>query len=355
MTNFWLGSWVAASMAASVMGCAPPTADAAASEMSAVAIDPAPSTRVGEIELGVYAAEVAGISDTRVDLPRVANADVHRRLREAILTHYGAPLPEANYFSVRKPGWDADLPLLETWLRMAAVYGTPTLAFEPIVEKPWDVFRDGPEMTALAEMFKRLGDDGIEVRVRFASEANLWGSPYSATRQPGGIDAYKRAARWFRKAMPGNVKLIFSPLINTPIEGKFEGYDSGLEKMKQMYEKGVYDFIGGTVYSSANYTLRQIYDRYVKEMRSLDATTPLHICELGGPISQRQEVLGFIRDSASGRYPGLVRINIFGSRVNGRRENELGPHGTLMSGSGPSYLRDLFKVSTSASLPRREG
>jgi hypothetical protein len=108
-----------------------------------------------------------------------------------------------------------------------------------------------------------------------------------------------------------------------------------------MYEKGVYGRIGGTIYST-KYNAFDMYDWYTKFMRALDPDTPLQICELGGPLSHKQELVSFIKAASEGRWKGLEKINLFAGRVNARAEAEYGRFGFVIPGKSISYIRQIF-------------
>jgi hypothetical protein len=260
---------------------------------------------------------------------------------------YGADLADMNYFSVGSEGWEQNIPGLRKWLLLAARYGDPVLALEPLGEMRYEVFSESSGMRELRDVFLELQEKGYSVRIRFASEANLHGNPYSATKDPASTREYRKAARWFRSYMPTNVKMVFSPLINTPVlETIRHGRDEAIgpmKKMMEMYEPGVYDYIGGTLYADPRYTLREMYDFYLYWMRTLDKSTPLQIDELGAPKAFREDLCSFIEFISAGGVPDLKTVMFFDGTVNPRREKEFGPHGTILPGEEQSYT---FKYIT---------
>jgi hypothetical protein len=201
-------------------------------------------------------------------------------------------------------------------------------------------------MIELRTMFQELQEMGINVRVRFASEANLAGSPYSAVTNSASMEGFRRSARWFREFMPKNVRMVFSPLINTPAMSFHHGARGAMTNVERMYQPGVWDIIGGTIYSDPRLSLDRMFAIYFERMNKLDPGKPWQICELGGPKTMLAEVEQFALNAR--KWRGLEKIYLFAGEVNARRERQLGNHGTIPPGSTESIFKRHFVASASA-------
>ena len=300
---------------------------------------------VGPIELGVFAREAAEVLHVdKLSIGIFKDDKLYDQYRIAVRDIYGADLPDMNYFSIGHENWQRRIPDLRHWLLRAGAYGAPTLALEPdAVGDAYGALKDSPELQKLRDMFLDIQKHHITVWVRFASEANLYGSNYSVSKHDDGqnLSRFQASVKWWKGYMPGNVKLVFSPLINTPYEAKMGGNEHALEILKAMYVPGVFDRIGGTLYST-KYNVFDMYDWYTGFMRGLDANTPLQICELGGPLSHQDEIVDFIKAAAKGRWKGLERINLFAGQVNARAQAAYGRFGSVIPGTSESYIRKVF-------------
>ena len=298
---------------------------------------------IGPLEIGVFAREASEVLHVEKLSIAVLNDDkLYDKYRIAVRDIYGADMPDMNYFSIGHLNWQRRIGQLHHWLLRAGAYGGPTLALEPDAkDDPYNALKDSPQLRQLRDMFLDVKKHGITVWIRFASEANLHGSIYSVTKSDELLEHYKAAAKWWKGFMPDNVKLVFSPLINTPYEASIKNNPRQLTILRAMYEKGVYDRIGGTIYST-NYNVFDMYDWYTKFMRELDPTTPLQICELGGPLTHQQELVDFIKAGAKGRWKGLEKINLFAGQINARAQGEYGRFGFVIPGKSVSYIRQIF-------------
>lgn len=302
---------------------------------------------IGNLEIGVFAREAAEVLHVdKLSIATFADDQLYDKYRVAVRDIYGADMADMNYFSIGHLNWQRRIDQLHHWLVRAGPYGGgPTLALEPDSKEdpnnPYGALKDSPQLRKLRDMFADVKKHGYTVWIRFASEANLHGSVYTVTKSDEVLEHYKAAAKWFKSYMPDNVKLVFSPLINTPYEANLKNNPRQLTILRSMYEKGVYDRIGGTLYST-DYNLFDMYDWYTKFMRAIDPDTPMQICELGGPLSHQQELVDFIKAAAKGRWKGLEKINLFAGRINARAEAEHGRYGYVIPGKSISYIRQLF-------------
>ena len=314
---------------AKIVPIAPPTAPG-----QATAPDRAP--RIGGITIGAFAPEA--LPGTDISIPALDSDPAYANYRQAVRARYGADLADMNYLGVGVPGWQGRYQAFQDWLIRAGAYGDPTLALEPLGKTGYSVFTDGPEMAALRAVFQEANTRGITVWVRFASESNLRYSVYSVYNDPVKIAAYRRAEHWFRGYMPKNVRLVFSPLINTV----YLQSPSQMRTILAMYEPGAYDRIGGTLYATSWLSPRVAYDWYYKFMRRLDPATPFQICELGGIYPRSSEVKAFLIRVARGDWPGVQRVNLFAGDLNSLAVSEHGHFGFILPGASSSYLSDLL-------------
>lgn len=313
---------------------------------------------VGSIEIGVFAREAAEVLHVdKLSIAVFKDDKLYDKYRMAVRDIYGADMPDMNYFSIGHDHWQRRIPDLHHWLVRAGAYGAPTLALEPDAKgNPYAALTDSPELRKLRDMFLDIKKRGITVYIRFASEANLYGSVYSVSkrdRETGkllNMAHYKSAVEWWKSYMPDNVKLVFSPLVNTPYEAHVMGNENQLAILRSMYEPGLYARIGGTLYST-NYNVFDMYDWYTGFMRKLDPKTPLQICELGGPLSHKDELVDFIKAAAKGRWKGLEKINLFAGRVNARAESTYGRFGFVIPGTSVSYIRQIFFSDSASGSP----
>ncbi|HLK16498.1 MAG TPA: hypothetical protein VKT78_16950 [Fimbriimonadaceae bacterium] len=299
---------------------------------------------IGPLEIGVFTSEVAeALHVEKLSIPILAEDDkLYDRYREAVRDIYGADLADMNYFSIGHLNWQRGIPRLHHWLLRAGVYGGPTLALEPDAEgDAYAALKDSPLTRQLRDVFLDVKKKNITVWIRFASEANLFGSRYSVAKSDEILEHYKVAARWWKSFMPDNAKLVFSPLVDTAYEASIKGGSRQLAILRAMYEPGLYARIGGTLYST-NYNVFDMYDWYTKFMREMDPATPLQICELGGPLTHQKEIVDFINAAAKGRWKGLEKINLFAGRLNARAEHEYGRFGFVIPGKSVSYIRQIF-------------
>ena len=302
---------------------------------------------IGTVTVGAFSSEAmiqAGIrSRNTVGLDDDAIYDRYRADNRRV---YGADLADMNYFSVGATGWEGRIGSLEGWLVRAGRYGDPTLAVEPRGHEGYALFRDSAAMRRLRGAFHRATAQGITVWVRFASECNLEGSAFSVYDSAARQKAFRHAAAWFRDYM--GVRIVCSPLINTPYMAQRVGEWRQIRTMRSLLEPGLWDRIGGTIYATdpRNYgTLEQMWGWWVNFVREYDPYTPLQICELGAPIraiERREGVVRFLADIGSGRWQGVEKINLFAGAVNGRLQQTHGDYGFIAPGNRESYLKHRF-------------
>lgn len=297
---------------------------------------------VGRVAVGVFAPE--SMPDASVSISALDNDAAYSAYRQAIRAEFGADLAEMNYLGVGLPGWQNRCRAFADWLARASRYGDPTIALEPNGKSRYGAFRDSDEMRDLRSVFAAAGRAGIVVWVRFASESNLRYSDYTVYNNPAAIASYRRAVRWFRAYMPGNVRLVFSPLINTA----YLKNPAQLRTLEEMYQPGAYDRIGGTLYATSWLRPRPAFDWYYRFMRRMDPSTPFEICELGGTYPRSTEVKAFLVRAARGDWPGVQRVNLFAGDLNPLATAQHGHFGFLLPGATSSYLADLFDPSTAA-------
>lgn len=298
--------------------------------------------RIGGIAFGAYAgeaAQVAGIKNSSTAY--LYQSKAYRRYRQSIRNVYGVDLMDMNYFSVGTPHWESRIPMLQKWMLMAADYGEVTLAIEPLGKNTYDVFRDSSGMQALRSAFETAEDSNVKVVVRFASEANLRGSEFSAHGTRGRAEKFYNAACWFKEYMPKNIELVFSPLINTAvleektqrrtIRWMFCGVNEGDG------EAVPWDRIGGTIYRTT-VSLKPTYEKYYEMMSELNQSLPFQICELGGPYRKRIEMLTFLDEVVDGRWPRVEKVNLFARDIN-RRADPNGHFGFIEPTQRSSAIR----------------
>ncbi|MBS1710963.1 MAG: hypothetical protein JSS71_04455 [Armatimonadetes bacterium] len=271
----------------------------------------------GQIRLGAFAGEAAHLAGiTYISTVGLSDPARYAEYRESVHQTYGVDLEDMNYFSLEAKDLDSRIRSFQAWLLMAGRYGDVTVALEPPYDTKFEVFHDSATMAKLAVAFQRAKEAGITVWIRFASESNLHGSKYSVTDNP---DVYHDAAAEFKAQMPDNVKLVFSPLINTFVAGSAAQRPLAARMYLGQSGKVVWDRIGGTIYRT-DQPLEPTYRAYYDFMSSLDPKTPFQICEVGGPYSRRQETLAFLKTCSSGGFPRLVKVNLFARDINRRAD-----------------------------------
>lgn len=279
-----------------------------------------PSAWLGKVKVGAFSGEAAHLAGiTHVSTYGLADATQYAKYRESVRATYGADLEDMNYFSLKQENFKDRVEKLERWILMAGEYGDVTIALEPLGEEKYDIFHDATAMEFLSRAFQRAEAKNITIWIRFASESNLRGSEYSAT-QPSVADDFYEAAADFKSQMPGNVKLVFSPLINTFYVGK--QYQKSLAR-RMLYGPNktnvIWDRIGGTIYRTTN-PLLPMYEDYYSFMHELDPETPFQICELGCAYPKRAEVLEFLKLCGDGNWPMLQKVNLFARDINSRAD-----------------------------------
>jgi len=301
-------------------------------------VDRAP--RLGLITLGAFAPEAVPFGNLSLD--SLNSDESYGEYREAVRSIYGADLADMNYLGVGVAGWENRYGAFSAWLTRASKYGDPTIAIEPVGPTGYGVFLDSPEMRSLRTVFDDAGRSGITVWVRFASESNLRYSVYSVYNSPTKVAEYRQAVRWFRSYMPPNVKLVFSPLINTA----YLQDPRQIWTLTAMYEPGSYDRIGGTLYATSWLRPKEAFDWYYHFMRKKDPKTPFQICELGSIYPRSEEVVAFLIRVAKGEWPGVQRVNLFAGDLNPLAVNQHGHFGFILPGESSSYLSTLLASSS---------
>jgi hypothetical protein len=345
------GIWIAFKVKA-VRTSPPPKSASAATLISTLSThepsfnhtDTAP--HLGLITLGAFAPEA--VPDSAISIADLDSDLSYGQYRAAIHECYGVDLADMNYLGVGMPDWQSRYNSLDDWLHRAGKYGDPTLAIEPIGANGFGIFRPGPEMADLRSVFVDAANSGIIVWVRFASESNLKFSVYSVYNNSIKIGEYRRAVRWFRAYMPSNVKLVFSPLINTV----YLHDPRQLATIVSMYEPGAYDRIGGTLYATSWLRPKIAFDWYYHFMRRLDRKTPFQICELGGIYPRSEEITAFLIRVAQGQWPGVQRVNLFAGDLNSLAINQHGHFGFILPGAIASYLAPLLSSGPNPAILR---
>jgi hypothetical protein len=292
--------------------------------------------RLGLISVGAFAPESMPGADLSIE--GLDNDQVYRAYRQAIRSNYGSDLADMNYLGVGVDGWQRRYAALGDWLCRSSQYGDPTVAVEPVGKAGYGAFVDDPEMQDLRSVFQTAGKSRITVWVRFASESNLRFSVYSVYNDPEKIAQYRKSARWFRSYMPTNVKIVFSPLINTA----YLKDPRQIHTLIAMYEPGAYDRIGGTLYATSWCRPRDAFGWYYHFMRRLDAKTPFEVCELGGIFPRAGEIEAFLLRAARGDWPGVQRVNLFAGDLNPLAVNAHGHFGFILPAQSSSYLCTLL-------------
>lgn len=276
------------------------------------------SPKYGQIKLGAFSGEAAHLAGlTHISTVGLANPTAYAAYRTSVRNTYGVDLEDMNYFSLDSKNLETRLQALQSWIHLAGEYGDVTLALEPLGPNKYEVFEDKVTMLKLATIFTSAKKKNITIWVRFASESNLRLSEYSAVNKP---EKFYAAAKSFKSQMPDNVKLVFSPLINTYYQGK----SSQQLLAKKMFfgpnsENKIWDCIGGTIYRT-DLPLTKAYRSYYDYMSELAPKTPFQICEVGGPYSRREELLAFLKDCSQGEYPRLQKVNLFARNINKRAD-----------------------------------
>lgn len=274
--------------------------------------------KYGQIRLGAFSGEAAHLAGlTYISTVGLSNPLDYAAYRASIRNTYGVDLEDMNYFSLEPTNLDSRLNALQSWIHLAGEYGDVTLALEPLGPTKYDVFKDKVTMLKLAAIFSSAESRGITIWVRFASESNLPGSEYRAVDRPQ--DFYEAAQR-FKSQMPKNVKLVFSPLLNT----FYAGQSSQKSLAKKMLfgpnsENKIWDRIGGTIYRT-DLSLSKTFNYYYDYLSKLAPNTPFQICEVGGPYARRSEIINFLESCSQGKYPQLVKVNLFAREINRRAD-----------------------------------
>jgi len=277
----------------------------------------------GKIRLGAFSGEIAdicGLNGQSISL--LSKPENYNPYRKMIREVYGLDLEDMNYFSVGTIGWARSIPSLHDWILMAGQFGDVTVALEPMGFYQYDEFEDSRPMMDLRKVFREAEDKGITIWVRYASEANLQHNPYSAGVSIKNAKLYYDKAAWLKSYMPKNVKIVFSPLINTVVKGK----STQFRIIRRMFYGGdkrqgklPWDRIGGTIYRT-DMALEPTYSDYYKFMSGLAPELPFQICELGGPYKRRDEVSRFLTDLAEGKWPKVEKVNLFARDINKRAD-----------------------------------
>lgn len=297
----------------------PEPADPLAMPLAASKVEP----RFGRIKLGAFAGEIADVCALGgQSIQQLSRPESYKAYRAKIREVYGLDLEDMNYFNVAKLGWGRTIPELRDWLLMAGQFGDVTLALEPVGFYQYDEFVDSPEMRALRRVFREAEERGITVWVRYASEANLYNNPYAASISKRHARLFYEKAVWLKSYMPPNVKLVFSPLINTSVAARRRQFPI----LRRMFYGGErrsgrlpWDRIGGTIYRT-DLPLEPTFDAYYRFMSGLAPELPFQICELGGPYRRRAELARFLRDLAAGKWPKVQKVNLFARDINRRAD-----------------------------------
>lgn len=290
------------------------------------------------VQVGSY----SGVGHKGVNTPQA-----YSLYERAQIAQYGSRQTPMTYMGLGSRGDAAAMQRIsqfESWAKLASRGGKtePVLGLEvaPGLSNsalPHVFNKNNPEFQQLARTMQNLQQQGVNVRVRFLSEANLLNNPWSIT-QSNGLENYKQAARTFKAEMPSNARLVFSPSI-----GK------GASPLK-MYEPGVYDIVGGTMYSTykgAGQSAGAMYSSYYKTMQSVAPGLPYQIDEFGASVFHKQDALQFLRESRT-NFPDLERVMLFDQPMRANAMTTLGMRGftengkswvqTVVDGHGDSVL-----------------
>ncbi len=278
----------------------------------------------GQIRLGAYAGEAANVAGIEWSSTWGLNVPGKYLLyRRSVRRAYGVDLEDMNYFSIGGKGWERRLGPLHRWILNAGQFGDVTIALEPDSKDGFSVFSKSAGMDELRRIFMDAQGAGITVWIRFGSEANLSGSPYSVYDDRVKAVGHFEKACWFKANMPDNVRMVFSPLINTAVHGwrnqkqtlrwMFQGDESTQDLVPP------WDCIGGTLYRT-NMSLKPTFNRYYALMNEMEPSLPFQLCELGGPYERKHELMDFLKLAASGQWERLKKVNLFARQINRRAD-----------------------------------
>jgi len=305
---------------------------------------------LGSMSLGSFSGEAmdsVGLSNhSYVDI-----VSQYAKLRRAMHDIYGADLQDMNYYGCGLKGWQDRQRALREWMLMAGKFGDVQLALEPQTGvKAYSQFSDADlEMRGLKQVLADASNQGITVYVRFASENNLENSPFTVLHDRQRCFAFYHAAAWFKKVMPPNVRLVYSPLINTATWG-------GPSQQRILRwcllgpdgDTSIWSRIGGTLYLT-DWDLTRTYARYYDYMSTLSPDTPFQLCELGGPVNRKIAMLRFIHELKEGMWPRVVHVNLFAYKIN-TLADPAGCFGFLSKGSSESYLKSEIEHDSMQAL-----
>jgi hypothetical protein len=285
--------------------------------------DPKLKPQYGTVRLGAYSGEAADLADLPgSSILHLCSPEKYEAYRKMVRAAYGLDLEDMNYFAIGTERWEGKLERFRNWLLMASKFGDVTVALEPTGKMRYGVFEDNSGMRRMRNIFEELKEKGVTVWIRYASEANLSGSPYTASKSDEKALEFYKKAQWFRSYMPSNAKLVFSPLINTVLL-KSERQSRSVLLMFQGGETRQgslpWDRIGGTIYRT-DVPLISSYDTYYRKMSALAPNLPFQVCEVGGPYSRHEEILAFLKLCSEGHWPKIEKVNLFARDINKRAD-----------------------------------
>lgn len=291
---------------------------------------PLPTGHPG-VSYGIFTEEAA----RRVGLRGAGHREIHdaatfRRVQAEEVRLFGRALDQMTYWGMGMPGWQARLAHLKAWLLMAGVTGPVKISIKTVPRswggaplRPGMFTRSNPEWVALLEV---LAASGQEIHMRPLSEGNLTTEPYVPHRV-GGLAVYKKAIRNIRATVPRNVKLVFSPSITPDLSG-----------IGKVWVPGIFDIIGGTLYSRGSPGLDPLYRPYYCMMMGLAPEKPFCIDELGAPQYEYRRTIEFLK-SLEWKYPRVIEVTLFSADINHKVSGVPNRYGFVLGGTGSSYLK----------------
>jgi len=297
--------------------------------------------RIGHVTFGAFCPPNAiglpkwGINPTK---PIGSYEHIMPTYNTHIKEKFGVQLAMASYFKIGSSDYQQRIFNLRNWIKNAHTYGVPTIALElprghnknERDSNYGSINSRNPECVALQKMFTELKSKGISVKVRFLSEANLYDNPYSATRDE-------------------NVKIIFSPLINTATENESYEKSSAFKKMLRMYDPSVYSYIGGTIYARPGGDMTETYRRYYDALKNINPKGIFVIDELGGPNECHNQIQKLAKNAIRGDFKELRHVNLFVYN-NYEKKGVLSKGNLIDPNTGKSYLHKVFAVDNKSRL-----
>lgn len=290
-------------------------------------------------DIGIFSKEAAKRCNISLSLFSTQYPRNFEKYHAEIRKLYGRDMSDYCYFCIGSDvDWRQRFTALKGWIFNAARHGQPTIALEPSGPTKYRIIGDNEQMRTLRSIFAEARRRHITIWVRFASEANLSSSAYSITKRPGDTKVFRAAARGFHEYMPENIRLVFSPLINTA----FEQSPTQLRVLTESYERGVYARIGGTLYATKECNPIAAFDWYYWFMQGLDPETPFQICEFEGMLEDKRTAILFLRQVYERRWPKVQKVNLFAGSLNQRAESEYSAFGWVDADADSSFAMSVL-------------